>query len=217
MSTTKNPTAQAAVDDASKRSVSAPAKRKRGIFTKIFLALAMIVAVLAVVVAIQPAEFRVERTATMAAPAPVVFAQVNDLHKWEAWSPWAKLDPAMKQSYSGASAGEGAVYEWNGNSEVGEGRTTITESREDELVKIKLEFVRPFACSNDVAFTFKPAGDQTAVTWAMSGHKNFMAKAIHLFINMDKMCGGQFEKGLADLKTVAESTPERTLAATAPR
>ena len=209
MTTTRNRAAEGPADEVSKQSGSVTPKRRVGIFTKILLTLGVIVLLFVGVVAMQPPEFRVERTATMSAPAPVVFAQVNDLHKWETWSPWAKLDPAMTQSYSGAPAGKGAVYEWNGNSEVGEGRTTITESRENELVKIKLEFVRPFACTNDVAFTFKPAGDQTAVTWAMSGHKNFMAKAIHLFINMDKMCGGQFETGLAQMKSIVEAASKQ--------
>ena len=95
---------------------------------KIVIALIVIIAAFLVIVAIQPSEFRVERTTTIAAPADAVFAQVNDLHKWDAWSPWAKLDPAMKQSYEGAPAGVGAVYTWAGNAHVGEGRMMLTES-----------------------------------------------------------------------------------------
>src|SRR5712692_10980294 len=113
--------------------------------TKILLGLVVLVVVLAIVVALQPSEFRVARTATIAAPAPVVFAQVNVLRKWDAWNPWAKLDPAMKQTYEGASAGVGAVYTWAGNNEVGEGRMTVTESRPSELIRIKMEFLKPFA------------------------------------------------------------------------
>src|SRR6266478_4954051 len=131
---------------------------------KILLGLVIIVVLLLVVIALQSSTYHVERTATINAPAPVVFAQVNDLHKWEAWSPWAKLDPAMKQSYEGAPAGTGASHAWNGNKNVGEGRMTITESRPSELIRIKLEFLRPFAGTNDVEFTFKPEGDQTVVT-----------------------------------------------------
>ncbi len=176
---------------------------------KTLVAIAAIVVVLAAIVAMQPAEFRVARTATIAAPASAVFAQVNDFRNWDAWSPWAKLDPAMKKTYAGAPAGTGAVYAWNGNNEVGEGRTTITESRPNDLVRIKLEFVRPFAATNDVEFTFKPAGDGTAVTWSMTGRNSFMARAVGLVMDMDKMVGGQFEQGLAQMKSVAEAAPKR--------
>jgi len=157
----------------------------------------------------QPSEFRVVRSATISAPPPAVFAQVNDFHKWEAWNPWAKIDPAMKQGYEGTPAGVGAIYIWAGNNEVGEGRMTITESRPSELIRIKLEFFKPFAATNSAEFTFKPEGNQTAVTWRMSGENNFLAKAIHLFVNMDKMIGGQFEKGLADMKLLVEATMKR--------
>src|SRR3989337_1942580 len=145
---------------------------------KILIAIAVIIIVLVIVVAMQPSEFRVVRTATMSAPAPAVFAQVNDFHNWEAWSPWAKLDPAMKKTYEGAPAGTGAIYTWAGNNQVGEGRTTITESRPSDLIKMELEFVMPFAATNTVEFTFKPEGDQTAVTWSMAGKNNFMGKAV---------------------------------------
>jgi hypothetical protein len=105
----------------------------------------------------------------------------------------------------GAPAGVGAIYAWTGNNEVGEGRMTITESRRSDLVRVKLEFFKPFAATNTAEFTFKPDGNQTAVTWSMFGQNNFMAKAIHLFMNMDKMIGGQFEKGLASMKSVVEA------------
>jgi hypothetical protein len=175
---------------------------------KVLIGVAVLVAVLAAVVATQPSEFRIARSTTIAAPAPVVFAEVNDFRKWEAWSPWAKLDPAMKKAYTGAPAGTGAVYAWSGNGEVGEGRTTITESRPHDLVRITLEFVRPFAATNDVEFTFRPAGDRTAVTWSMTGRNGFLAKAAGLFMDMDEMVGGQFESGLAQLKAVAEKAPK---------
>jgi uncharacterized protein YndB with AHSA1/START domain len=178
------------------------------VLSKILIGLAALVVVFVAVVAMQPSEFRVVRSATIAAPAPVVFAAVNDFRQWEAWSPWAKLDPAMKKTYTGAPAGTGAVYAWSGNGEVGEGRTTITESRPGDLVRIKLEFARPFAVTNDVEFTFKPDGDRTAVTWSMTGRNGFMAKAAGIFMDMDKMVGGQFESGLAQLKAVAEKAPK---------
>jgi hypothetical protein len=170
------------------------------------LKIAVILIVLVVVVAMQPSEFRVARSTTISAPPPAVFAQVNDFRKWEAWNPWGKIDPAMKQSYEGAPAGTGAVYTWAGNKEVGEGRMTIIESRPSEMIRIKLEFFKPFAATNTAEFNFKPEGNQTAVTWSMFGEKNFMAKAVHMFMNMDKMIGGQFDKGLASMKAAAEAS-----------
>ena len=174
---------------------------------KILGALVVVVAGLAVVVALQPSDFRVSRTATIAAPAPVVFAQVNDFRNWGAWSPWAKVDPAMRQTYEGAPAGAGAIYTWVGNREVGEGRMTIVESRPSDLIRVKLDFAKPLAGTSVAEFTFRPEGDRTAVTWSMTGEKSFVAKAIHLVMSMDRMIGDQFEKGLAAMKTVTEAAP----------
>ncbi len=176
---------------------------------KILIALMAIVVAFVVVVAMQPSEFRVERSAPISAPAPAVFAQVNDFHNWEEWSPWAKLDPAAKATFEGPSAGTGAIFRWAGNKEVGEGSMTITESRPSDLIRIKLEFLKPFAATNTAEFTFKPDGDQTAVTWSMSGRNNFIGKAFCLVMNMDKMVGGQFEKGLARMKSVVEAAPKQ--------
>jgi len=178
-------------------------------FKKILIALALIVIAFIVIVALQPAEFRVSRSTTVAAPATAVFDQVNDFHKWDAWSPWAKLDPSMKKTHEGAPAGPGAIYSWSGNDQVGEGRMILTDSRASELVRIKLEFKKPFEATNTTEFSFKPEADKTQVTWSMSGTNNFMAKAFGLFMNMDKMVGGDFEKGLAQLKSVVEATPKQ--------
>ena len=175
----------------------------------ILISLAVIVIVFVVIVAVQPSEFLIARSAPISAPPGAVFAQVNDFHKWEAWNPWAKIDPAMKQTYDGAPAGTGAIYTWAGNREVGEGRMTIIESRPSDLIRVKLEFMKPFRATNIALFTMKPEGKQTVVTWSMTGKNNFMAKAIHLFMNMDKMIGGQFEKGLADMKSVVEASPKQ--------
>jgi hypothetical protein len=175
----------------------------------ILIALAVIIIVFVIIVAMQPSEFRVTRSATISGPRSAVFAQVNDFHKWEAWNPWGKIDPAMKQTYEGAPAGTGAVYTWAGNKEAGEGRMTITESRPNDLIRIQLEFFKPFRATNTAEFTFKPEGNQTVVTWSMTGENNFMAKAVHLFMNMDKMVGGQFEKGLASIKSVVEGAPKQ--------
>lgn len=174
----------------------------------IVIVVVVLVAVFAVVVALQPSHYQVERSATIAAAPATVFAQVNDFHKWQAWSPWAKIDPAMKESFGGAPAGTGAIYNWAGNKDVGEGRMTIVDSHASDLVKIKLEFLKPFAATNETIFTFTPQGNQTAVKWSLSGEKNFIAKAFTLFSSMDKMIGPDFEKGLAQMKAVAEAAPK---------
>ncbi|QPK64910.1 SRPBCC family protein [Methylomonas sp. LL1] len=163
------------------------------------------VVVFVIVVARQPADFQVTRFATLSAPASVVFAQVNDLHKWDAWSPWAKLDPAAKSVFEGAEAGVGAIMRWSGNHKVGEGSMTIIESRPDELIRFKLEFLKPFKASNTAEFTFKPEGNQTVVTWSMSGSNNFIGKAMGLIMNCDKMVGTQFEQGLSAIKAIVEA------------
>ena len=181
-----------------------PVRKKRRLLPKILLGLAALVGILAIVVAVQPAEFHVSRSATIAAPPASVFEQVNDLQRWQAWDPWAKKDPNCQTSFEGPSSGQGAGFHWSGNSEVGEGSLTITESKPHELIRIKLDFVRPFAGTNDVEFTFKPVGDQTAVTWTMNGQKNFITKAVGLVMNCEKMCGDEFDKGLASMKAVAE-------------
>jgi hypothetical protein len=179
------------------------------ILKRILIGLAVIVLVFLGIVALQPNEYSVARTAAISAPASAVFAQVNDLHKWEAWSPWAKLDPAMKQTYSGAASGTGAICAWVGNDQVGEGRMTVTESRPNELVRLNLEFFKPMEGTSIAEFAFKADGTQTSVTWSMSGKNNFIGKAVCMFMNMDKMLGGQFEKGLAQLKSVLEAETKK--------
>ena len=171
---------------------------------KILIGLVVVVGVLGGVVALQPSDFRIVRSAAIPAPAVVVFSHVNDFHKWAAWSPWAKMDPAAKNTFAGAPSGTGAIFEWAGNSKVGEGRMTLTESRPSDLIRIRLDFVKPFAGTNTAEFTFTPEGNQTVVTWSMSGKNNFIARAFCLFVNMDKMVGGEFEKGLENLKSVTE-------------
>ena len=132
---------------------------------KILVALLALVILFLVVVATRPAGYRVTRSATIAAPPPAVFAQVNDFHKWEAWNPWGKIDPAMKITYDGPAAGKGAGYAWVGNKEVGAGRMTIMESQPNDLILINLEFFKPMAGVALTEFTFKPEGNQTVVTW----------------------------------------------------
>ena len=171
----------------------------------ISIGVSVIIVVFAVIVALQPADFPVSRSATVSAPPAAVFAQVNDFHKWEAWSPWAKLDPSAKNSFEGPSAGTGAIFKWSGDNNVGAGTMTVTESRPSELIRIKIDFLKPFEATNTAEFTFKPEGNQTLVTWSMFGTNNFIAKAFCLFNNMDKMLGGEFEKGLAQMKVAAQA------------
>jgi hypothetical protein len=173
----------------------------------VLIGLAGIACVLIVIVALQPSAFHIARTAIISAPTPTVFAQVDDLRNWQGWSPWEGIDPTMKRNYEGASSGTGAVYSWTGNNQIGEGLMTIIESRPNDFVRIKLEFLKPFAATHIAEFTLKPEGDNTAVTWSVTGTNNFVAKAIGLFMNMDQMIGTQFEKGLAQLGKVVEAAP----------
>ena len=171
---------------------------------KILIALAAIIAIFLIVVALQPSEFHVERTATIAAPPAAVFDQVNDFHKWDAWSPWVKLDPSAKITFEGPPSGTGTIMTWAGNNQVGGGKMTLTESRPNELVKINVDIVKPMEGSSTSEFAFKPGGDQTAVTWSMSGHQNFIAKAMRLLMNGKKMMFDIMDKGLANVKSVVE-------------
>ena len=187
---------------------SAPAPRRFSFLKKMLLVFAVIAIALIVIVMLQPDDFRVERSALMAAPPSAPFALVNDFHNWEKWSPWAKLDPTMKVKFEGPASGVGAIYTWVGNDEVGEGRMEILESKPNEMIRIKLEFIKPFASTNDTVFAFKPDGSNTAATWTMSGKNNFMSKAFHLAMNIDKLVGGDFEKGLASMKSLVEAKPK---------
>ena len=170
------------------------------------VAVVAVVGLLVVMIAMQPNEYSVSRSATIAAAPETVFEQVNDFHKWDAWSPWAKLDPNMKQSIQGPPAGPGSSYSWEGNDEVGKGRMQILESKPGESVKIDLEFMEPMAGKSLTEFSFRPApAGGTEVSWTMSGPHNFASKAMCLVVDMDKMIGPDFEKGLSQMKTAVES------------
>jgi len=160
---------------------------------------------LVVVIALQPATFRVERSIDIAAPAPSVHALVNDFHAWRSWSPWEKLDPGMQRTFEGAPSGVGAKYAWQGNGEVGAGRMTIEHSDPARIV-VKLEFLKPFEATNTATFTFTSTARGTHATWAMDGRNNFVSKAFHLLMDMDKMVGGDFERGLRSIKAGAEAS-----------
>ncbi len=158
-----------------------------------------------VIVAIQPSSFIIQRNITIRAPKERIFPLINNLKKWDNWSPWAKLDPNMKIEYTGPEEGKGAGYYWTGNNKVGEGKMTIEESDPYWLVGIDLEFLRPMQARNKAEFTLMEAGGETKVVWSMTGNNNFGGKLFCLFVNMDKMVGKDFEKGLASLKSIAEA------------
>ncbi len=178
----------------------------------ILIGVIVLIAALVVLVAMRPAAFHIERSIAIAAPPESAFAQVNDLHAWAAWSPFEKLDPAVKKTFGGPPSGTGATYAWAGNDRAGEGRMTIEKSEPPSLIDIKLEFFKPFVATNAAKFTFIPTPGGTTVTWSMDGRRNFMMKAFCLVLNMDKMVGGQFAEGLASLKKVAEGAPAATAA-----
>jgi len=182
-----------------------PRSKVLSILKKVLIGFVAILAIFAIIVALQPPDFAITRSAAMTSTPSAAFDQVNDFHRWEAWSPWAKIDPAMKTTYEGPTSGTGAIYSWAGNDQVGEGRMTILESSPGARVRIKLEFLKPFPATNEADFTFKGEGAQTSVTWAMTGKKNFIQKAFCMFMDMDKMVGGDFEKGLAQMKAVVEA------------
>jgi hypothetical protein len=177
--------------------------------TKVLIILAIVVAVFLIVAAVQKPEFTVVRSTTISAPPAVPFSYVNDLHKWQEISPYAKMDAAAKYTFEGPPAGVGSSMTWAGNSQVGEGTMTITESRPNELVRMNLAFKKPFESIGLVAFTFKAQGGQTDVTWSMSGKKNLITKAMGLVMNMDNMIGRDFESGLATMKALSESSVQK--------
>jgi uncharacterized protein YndB with AHSA1/START domain len=173
----------------------------------VVIAIGAAVALFAAFVATRPAKFRIERSITVAAPPERAFAHVNDFHEWAAWSPWEKLDPTMKKVYEGPAMGAGSKYSWVGNKKVGEGRMTIEHSDAPSLIALKIEFLKPWKTTNDTTFSFAPEGGGTKVTWAMEGeNKTFGAKAFAALMNMDKLVGSDFERGLASLKSLAEGS-----------
>lgn len=174
-------------------------------FTDILIVLIALFGVFSVVVALQPPEFSIVRSASFKATAAALYAQIVDFHRWQDWSFWAKLDPNANNTYEGPAAGKGSIFMWSGNNKVGEGCMLITECKENEFILIRLEFMKPFRAVNVTEFTFKEQDGETVVKWSMSGVNNFMAKAFNLIMDCDKMIGGQFEKGLENLRAIVET------------
>lgn len=171
----------------------------------ILLVIVAVIAIVLVIAAMKPKDFRYQRTVTINAPASAVYPHVNDFHKWEPWSPWEKVDPNVQRTFEGPNEGTDASYAWEGNRAVGAGKMTMIENKPSEVIRYKMEFLKPFKATNEGSFTFVQNGNQTMVTQSMYCCNSLMGKVMGLFMNMDKMIGTQFEKGLVDLKTIVES------------
>ncbi|MBL9006588.1 MAG: SRPBCC family protein [Myxococcales bacterium] len=180
-------------------------------FKKLAITLGIAIALVCAVIASRPDTFKLERSATVDAPADVVYGMVADFHGWQAWSPWDALDPGMKKTYEGS--GKGATYHWAGNKDVGEGQMTIVDLKPNERIDIKLDFIKPWESTNQTQFVFQAAGDKTTVTWHMNGSVGFVEKAMGLLKSWDEMIGPDFEKGLAKLKSGAEAEQQKRVAA----
>ncbi len=170
----------------------------------VFIVFGVLIAAVLIYATTLPDEFRVQRTARIKAPPEAIFALITDFHRWGAWSPYETKDPAMKRIFSGAASGQGAVYEWQGNSDVGTGRMEVKETTPPSRVIIQLDFLKPMEAHNIAEFTLEPGGDFTQVTWNMVGPMPFLGKLMQVFFNMDKMVGNDFAAGLAKLKTATE-------------
>ncbi len=172
---------------------------------KIAIAIVVVIAGILVYAATRPDSFSVQRTTSIHAPPDKVFAMINDFHRWGEWSPWEKLDPEMKRTFTGPPAGQGTVYEWTGNSQVGAGRMEILKAAPASKVDIKLDFIKPFEGHNVAEFTLTPQGENTEVVWVMHGPAPFITKLMGVFVSMDSMIGKDFEAGLANMKGAAEN------------
>jgi hypothetical protein len=170
----------------------------------IVIVVTVLLASLLIFAATRPDTFRVERSAIINAAPEKIFPLINDFREWEPWSPWEKVDPALKRSYSGAASGKGAVYEWSGNKNIGQGRMEIVESSPPSKIKLRIDFIKPFEAHNTIEFTLIPQGGSTLVTQAMYGSSPFISKVMGIFCSMDKMVGQKYEEGLANLKAISE-------------
>ena len=173
-------------------------------FKKALITLAVVLVIFSAVVAMQPNEFKLSRSTSIAAAPAKIFAVVNNIHRWNDWSPWAKSDPSAKYIFEGPEKGVGAAQSWSGP-KTGEGKMTLSLSQPSKKIEFQLEFYKPFKGSNLIEFTFQPEGKSTQVTWAMSGKNNFIAKTMNLLVGMEKMLGPMFDQGLLNLKTMVES------------
>lgn len=170
----------------------------------IIVIIAIAIAAVLIYAATRPDDFRIERSTSIKAPPERIFSLLNSFHQWEIWSPWEKVDPQIKRTYSGAESGRGATYAWQGNRNIGEGRMEIIESIPNSKLLIKIDFLKPFEAHNTIEFTMEPQGESTRVTHAMFGRSPFISKVMGLFCSMERMVGPKFEEGLASIKGMAE-------------
>jgi hypothetical protein len=168
----------------------------------ILLAVVAVIGVIAFIASTKPDEWTIQRQAAIPGAPAKVFPYLDDPHKFMEWSPWAKLDPAMKVTYGDPGSGTGANFSWTGNGKVGVGKMTITESRPNDLVRCRLDFYKPFSCTNNHEFALQPEGSQTIVTWTAKGKSPFFFKLFLVFASADSMMAKDFERGLANLKAV---------------
>jgi Polyketide cyclase / dehydrase and lipid transport len=171
----------------------------------ILIIIAVIIAAILIYVATKPNDFQIQRSIMIKATPDKLFPLINDLHLMQTWSAWEKVDPQMKRSYSGEASGKGAKYAWEGNKQIGQGTMEIVESVPNSKIGLHMHFIKPFEGHSSVDFSLAANGDETVVTQAMRGTSTFLPKLMcTLFFNQDKMIGGKFEEGLADLKAIAE-------------
>ena len=166
--------------------------------------IAVVIIGIVILAATKPDTFVVQRSLEIKTPPEKIYPLIADFHRWIEWSPYEKLDPNLQRTYSGAAAGRGAIYAWSGNKQAGKGRMEMLDAKAPSDIVIQLDFIEPFAARDTAEFTLAPQGDATTVTWSMRGSLSFLMKVMHLFFDMDKMIGADFEKGLANLKTAAE-------------
>jgi hypothetical protein len=197
------------------RAIATSSQEETPMLIEIVVVLLVAAAALAAFIASRPADFRVSRSRRLSAPPDVVYGCVSDLRRWPEWSPFEKVDPNLEREFSGPRAGTGASYGWSGNSQVGEGRMTITDTAPGRRVTLRLEFLRPFVATHTAQFELAPSGTGTSMTWTMTGRNGFMGKAIGLVMNTDRMCGGLFEQGLATLDGLTAAPSTGRTAATA--
>lgn len=173
-------------------------------FKTIALAILALIAVVLIYAATRPDSFRVERSTRIEAPPEKIAALISDFHQWGTWSPYEKLDPAMKRTYGGAASGKGATYAWQSDGKAGAGSMEILDAQPSSKITIKLDFLKPFEAHNTAEFILQPQGGATQVTWAMFGASPYISKLMGLFFNIDTMVGKDFEAGLANLKAASE-------------
>jgi len=170
----------------------------------IIIVIVVLIAAILIFAATRPDTFRIQRATNITALPEKIFPLINDFHQWEPWSPWEKVDPALTRTYSGAASGKGAIYEWNGNKNIGQGHMEIIESSPASKIVLKIDFIKPFEAHNTVEFTLVAKGDSTTVTQAMYGPSPYISKLMGIFCSMEKIVGPKYEEGLANLKAIAE-------------